>query len=71
MRSADQIKVISLQELSHNLFIENEADTAVIVLPVGRVSIRVRPEYIAKEAGVRDVRRSHYIIDSQDAVQAW
>ena len=69
MRSANQIDVILLSELSHYLLSESEADATIVVAPVVDIFIRVRPKDIAEKASIRHVRRSHNIIDSQDSVE--
>ena len=59
MSSADEVHVVLLQEFAHNVWAEGEGDTTVVLAPTGDVLVRVGPEEVAKETGVRDIGGPH------------
>eukprot|EP00804_Cyclotella_cryptica_P010309 CCRYP_012225-RA/>CCRYP_012225-RA protein AED:0.31 eAED:0.58 QI:0/0/0/1/0/0/2/0/519 len=63
MGTADEIQIMPIQELRHNIFPEREGNTAVILPPPVNILIGITPKQIAQQARVRDVRRSNDALD--------
>ena len=61
--SADEIKVVLVQETRHDGRAERVAHAAVVLAPIRRVLIRIGPEQVAEQAGVGHVRGPHYTPD--------
>ena len=59
MRAADEVEVVFVEELGHNLRPEGEADAPVVLAPAHRVLVGVWPEEVAEEPLVRDVCGPH------------
>lgn len=57
MTSANEINFIFVTEIFHNLLIEGEADSSLILFPVNIGLLGVTPEEITKQASIRDVCR--------------
>ena len=53
--TANEIEVVLVQELSHNVFAKGERDTPVVLAPSVNFLVGVRPEKIAQEARVGDI----------------
>ena len=71
MSSADQINIVLLVELAHNVFAECEADASVVVTVLINATLRVRPQKIAKESLVWHICWSNYILDLVEVFQLW
>lgn len=56
MGTADQVHIVFLEKAGDNVGTEREADTAIIFTPTSDVLIGIRPEEIAEQAAVRDLR---------------
>ena len=69
MCSANQVDFVLVVELAHDVFAKGEADSAIIVTPVGHFFVGVRPKQVTKQARVWHVRWPHDVIDGQDFVQ--
>ena len=50
MGTADEIKVVLVKKLLHNIGSERERDTTITFAPAIRVLVGIRPEEIAKKA---------------------
>ena len=48
MSPADQVEVVPMQELAHNISSEGEAHTPVILSPALDVLVRVTPQQVAQ-----------------------
>ena len=59
MRPADQIQVVSVQELGHHIGAEGEGNPAIVLPPPLNVLVRIRPQQIAEQSRVRHVGRPH------------
>ena len=46
-----------LQEARYNVWTESERDTTVVFTPAGDILIRVRPEQIAEETAVGNLKK--------------
>ena len=66
--SANQVNLVLVVKLSHDVFSKRKAHTTVIIAPVIYFFVWVRPQEVAQESCVRDVCRSDYVIDGQDFV---
>lgn len=62
--SADQIHVVFLQEARDDVWAEGEGHATVILRPAGNILVWIRPEEIAQEAAVGDLRGHHVSIKS-------
>lgn len=69
MRSADQVQIVGLQELVHDVSAEDVGHAAVALGPALTVGIRVRPQEIAQQTFVRHVRRTSNVLDLVERVQ--
>ena len=69
MRTANEVNVVALQELGHDVRAKGEAHAAVVLAPAANVLVRVRPQQVAQEARVGDVRRAHDLADLLETVQ--
>lgn len=56
MSTADQVHVVLLQEARYDIWTKGEGDTTVVFAPSSDVLIRVRPEQIAEETAVGDLK---------------
>ena len=56
MRSAYEIHIMLLEEARHNVRPECEGDSTVIFTPTRYIFVRIRPEQIAKQATIRNLR---------------
>ena len=63
MCAADQVEIVLLGELADDSFTEGVANTSVVFAVFVYPFLWVRPQEIAKQAGVRNVSRSHNIPD--------
>lgn len=56
MGSADEVQVVTVEELADDVGSEREGDAAVVLSPALHVFVRVRPQQVAQEAcgGRRD-----------------
>ncbi len=52
MRSADQVEVVSAQEVRHHVFSEGEGDASVVLAPAHDVLVGIRPQQVAQQTGV-------------------
>ena len=59
MRPADEVEVVSVEELGDDVRAEGEGDAAVVLAPPLHVLVRVRPQQVAQQASVGHVRRPH------------
>ena len=59
MRPADEVEVVSVEELGDDVGAEGEGDAAVVLAPPLHVLVRVRPQQVAQQARVGHVRRPH------------
>ena len=59
MRSADEVEVVSVEELGDDVGAEGEGDAAVVLAPPLHVFVRVGPQQVAQQAGVGDVGGPH------------
>jgi len=66
MRPNDQVVVVSFQEGTHYVRSERKAHTAVVLAPPDNVSVRVRPEEVAKEPRVWHVSWPNYSLNLLD-----
>ena len=57
MGSADEVEVGALQELGDDVGAEGERHTAVALTPPLGIRVRVRPQEVAGQPSVRDLRR--------------
>ena len=57
MGSADEVEVGALQELGDDIGPEGERHTAVALTPPLGIRVRVRPQEVAGQPSVRDLRR--------------
>lgn len=57
--TANQVQIVSAQELSNHIFSKSEGHTSVILTPADNIFIRVRPQQITEQASVRNISRSH------------
>ena len=57
MGSAHEVEVGALQKLGDDIGPEGERHTAVALPPALGVRVRVRPQEVAGQPGVRDLRR--------------
>jgi hypothetical protein len=55
MGAADEVEVVSAQELSHHVLAEGERHAAVVLAPAHDVLVGVGPQQVAQQAGVGDV----------------
>jgi len=53
--SADEIKVVLVEELSDDVLAEGEGYSTIVLSPSVNVFVRVRPKKITQQSGVRDV----------------
>lgn len=63
MGTTDEIQIMPIQELRHNIFPERERDTAIVLPPAVNILIRIAPKQIAQQACVRHIRRSNDALD--------
>lgn len=49
MSTADEVQVVSVQELGYDVRTEGEGHTAVVLSPAGDILVRIGPEQIAEE----------------------
>ena len=63
MRSADQIDVVLLIELAHDVLSESETNATVIITVVFNSSLRVGPQQVTEETRVGHISRTHNILD--------
>ena len=66
MGSADKVDIIALGKFRDNVLAKGERHSAVILTPLVDFFVGVRPEEITEEAGVGDVGRTDYVLDSVD-----
>lgn len=59
MRTTYQIKIMLIKELGHDVRAESERDTPIIFAPSIDLLVRVRPQQIAQQPRVRDIRGPH------------
>ena len=59
MRPADEVEVVSVEELGDDVCAEGEGDAAVVLAPPLHVLVRVRPQEVAQQARVGDVGGPH------------
>ena len=71
MGAADQVQVVSAQELGHHVFTKGERDAAVVLAPTNDVLVGVCPQQIAEESRVRYVCTSSYIRSGPVSVLRW
>jgi len=69
VRPADQVNLVLVVELSHDVFSEREANTSVVVAPVLHFFVGVGPEKVTQESSVRHVCGPHDVIDGEDFVE--
>ena len=50
MRADDEVEVVLVQEVRHDVRPEDVGDAAVVLGPAGDVRLRIRPEQVADEA---------------------
>lgn len=50
MGSADEVQVVTVEELADDVGSEREGDAAVVLSPALHVFVRVRPQQVAQEA---------------------
>lgn len=68
MSAADQVDVVSVIELLHDVFAEGKAHTTVVLTPFRHLFVGVRPQKVAKEACVGHIRRPNNIVNSKNFV---
>ena len=66
MRAADQVDIVALAELRHDVLSKSERDTTVVLTPLIDLFVGVGPEQIAQQSSVGHVGRPHYILDRVD-----
>ena len=66
MRSADEVEVVAGQKLCDGVGAKSVGHAPVVLPPALDVFVRVRPQQVAQEAGVGDVRGAR---DALDLVQ--
>ena len=49
MRSADKIKIVSVEELADDVSTERERNTAVVLAPTLYILVRIRPQQVAQQ----------------------
>lgn len=54
MGSADEVQVVTVEELADDVGSEREGDAAVVLSPALHVFVRVRPQQVAQEACRRE-----------------
>ena len=59
MGPGDEVHIVSVEELGHDVGAESEGDAAVVFAPTLDVFVRIGPEEIAEQARVRNVGRAH------------
>jgi hypothetical protein len=50
MGPADEVEVVSVEELAHHVSPEGEAHPAIILAPALHVLVRVRPQQVTQQA---------------------
>jgi len=63
MGAANQVKIVLVQELSHNVLPKREGHAAVILSPPVDILIRIGPEKVAQKSGIGHVSRTHNALD--------
>ena len=66
MGAADEVKVVLCQELLDHVGSKGEADAAVVFAPARDVRVWVRPQQVAQQPSVRNVRRPRNPPDLQE-----
>ena len=63
MGSADQIHVVGLQEVGHNVLAKHKADSSLILVPAVHLFLWVGPEKIAQQALVGNLDWPDDLVD--------
>ena len=63
MSSTNQVDVVLLVELAHNVLSEGKTDTTIIISVVLNATLWVGPQQIAEKSRVWHISRSHNILD--------
>jgi hypothetical protein len=66
--AADQVDVVSIVELLHDVFAEREAHSAIVLAPVGHFLVGIGPKKVAQKACVWHVCWTHDIVDRKNFV---
>lgn len=69
MSSADEVKIVFLDEFSHHVFTENPAYAPIILSKLTDTSLWVWPKQVTKETLIRYISRSHNILNLFQVLQ--
>jgi hypothetical protein len=61
--SANQVKIMLLKKLGHNIRSKSETDATLVLVPTSDVFVRVRPQQVTDQASIRHVWRPHSSLD--------
>ena len=72
VRTANQIEVCACKELGHHVLAEREAHAAITLTPATNASdLRIRPQQVAQQTRVRNLRRARDSPQLLKALQFW
>jgi len=69
VRAADEIEVVTPQELRHDVLAKRKAHAAVVLPPADDVLVGVGPQQVAQEPRVGNIRRPHDALDLLHVLQ--
>jgi hypothetical protein len=71
MSSTHKIKIVSSEELCHNILSEGKGHSTIVLTPTNDIFIWISPQQIAEEASVWDISGSHDSLDLFHVLQLW
>jgi len=69
MRTADQVQLVPVQELGDHIHAEREAHTAIVLAPALNILVRIAPQEVAQQPGVRHICGPHQATDLLHALK--